>query len=282
MALDETVVDGTVSRSQGGAVYYGCFAAKAAGARAAIWTMLSNGDRVLLNSLKTAGIHVCADWCERTAGIRNSYDTSDPDHRVCEPLQLPAPFDLRRFPKLRARIIHFAPLVKGEIPSELIRRASEHALVGLDAQGFVRCAEEGLLVFHDWENKDDDLRLVNYLKCDTLEAEVLTGLSDPERAAVKLAGMGPSEVMVTHENGVVLFCQKRLYRARFTHRKLTGRTGRGDTCMASYLARRLTEGPGESLSFAAALTSMKLENPGPFSGSEQDVRDRMKKDAGIE
>ena len=57
---------------------------------------------------------------------------------------------------------------------------------------------------------------------------------------------------------------------------LSGRTGRGDTCMASYLARRLREGPEESLRFAAALTSMKLEQAGPFSGTEQDVQERMK------
>lgn len=281
MALDEAVVDGTATRLQGGAVYYGGFAARAAGAHTGIWTMLASGDRELLKPLKRAGIHVSADWCDRTAGIRNTYKTSDPDHRICEPLQLPAPFDPHRFPALGARIVHFAPLVKGEIPVELLRHASREASVGVDAQGFVRCAEDGMLVFRDWETKHEDLGMVRYLKCDALEAEVLTGLSDPEQAAFKLAGLGPREVVVTHESGVVLCCQNRLYQARFTHRKLTGRTGRGDTCMASYLARRLTKGPEESLRFAAALTSMKLEHEGPFSGTRQDVLDRMNDDAGI-
>ena len=276
MALDEAVVDGATTRLQGGAVYYGGFAAQAAGAKTAIWTMLAKRDRVLLNSLKKAGIHVSADWSEKTAGIRNTYTTSDPDHRSCVPLQLPATFDPQGFPEIQARIVHFAPLVKGEVQLELVHEASRRSAVGLDAQGFVRCSQDGKLVFHDWEAKHEGLRLAAYLKCDAVEAEVLTGVSDPERAARELAGLGPREVLITHENGVVLFCDGRLFLARFTHKNLTGRTGRGDTCMASYLARRLKEGPEESLRFAAALTSLKLEQAGPFSGTEQDVLQRMK------
>jgi sugar/nucleoside kinase (ribokinase family) len=275
MALDEAVVDGVSSRQQGGAVYFGGFAARAAGAHTGIWTRLAKGDRVLLNSLKEAGIQVSVDWCEKTAGIRNTYSTSDPDHRTCVPLELPAAFDPHRLPEVPARIIHLAPLVKGEVSLELVRRVSKRAAVGLDAQGFVRCEENSKLVFRDWEAKHEGLRLAEYFKCDAVEAEVLTGLSDPEQAARALADLGPREVVVTHENGVVLCCQDRLYRARFTHRNLTGRTGRGDTCMASYLARRLREGPEESLRFAAALTSLKLEQLGPFSGTEQDVFGRM-------
>jgi len=273
--MDEAVVDGSTSRIQGGAAYYGAFAARAAGAPTAIWTRLAKGDRVLLNPLKEAGIHVSVDWSEKTAGIRNTYSTADPDHRTCVPLELPAPFDPQRMPGLSARIIHLAPLVKGEVPLELVRQVSRRAAVGLDAQGFVRCSEGEMLVFRDWADKHEGLQLVTYLKCDAVEAEVLTGRSDPERAAEELAGLGVQEVVVTHENGAILCCDNRLFRARFTHRNLTGRTGRGDTCMASYLARRLKEGPEGSLRFAAALTSLKLEHPGPFSGAEQDVLQRM-------
>jgi sugar/nucleoside kinase (ribokinase family) len=225
--------------------------------------------------LKEADIHVWVDWSERTAGIRNTDSGTDPDHRTCVPLELPAPFDPQRLPDVPAQIIHLAPLVKGEMSLELVRQASRQAAVGLDAQGFVRCDVDSALVFRDWEAKQEGLRLAKYFKCDAVEAEVLTGLSNPEQAARTLAGLGPEEVLVTHESGVILCCQESLYRARFTHRNLTGRTGRGDTCMASYLARRLREGPEESLRFAAALTSLKLEQSGPFTGTEQDVLQRV-------
>jgi sugar/nucleoside kinase (ribokinase family) len=56
---------------------------------------------------------------------------------------------------------------------------------------------------------------------------------------------------------------------------VVGRTGRGDTTFAGYLARRLDEGPAEALRFAAALVSIKIETPGPFQGTLSDVLSRM-------
>jgi hypothetical protein len=39
---------------------------------------------------------------------------------------------------------------------------------------------------------------------------------------------------------------------------------------------RLRKGIGESLRYAAALVSLKMETPGPFTGTEQDVYDYMR------
>ena len=55
-------------------------------------------------------------------------------------------------------------------------------------------------------------------------------------------------------------------------RNLTGRTGRGDTTFAGYLAKRLVGGIEEATLYAAALVSLKMETPGPFMGTEDDVR----------
>jgi sugar/nucleoside kinase (ribokinase family) len=62
-----------------------------------------------------------------------------------------------------------------------------------------------------------------------------------------------------------------------TPSKINGRTGRGDTLFGSYLARR-TQGdePFQALQFAAALVSLKLESPGPFRGTMEDVWMKMK------
>jgi sugar/nucleoside kinase (ribokinase family) len=51
--------------------------------------------------------------------------------------------------------------------------------------------------------------------------------------------------------------------------------GRGDTVMGSYLARRLDHSIEDSLRFAVALTSIKLESWGPFNSSVDDVIARM-------
>jgi sugar/nucleoside kinase (ribokinase family) len=40
------------------------------------------------------------------------------------------------------------------------------------------------------------------------------------------------------------------------------------------MARRLDDGPAEALRFAAALVSIKMETPGPFQGTLDDVLSR--------
>ncbi|MBQ1581972.1 MAG: hypothetical protein II107_05830, partial [Prevotella sp.] len=54
-------------------------------------------------------------------------------------------------------------------------------------------------------------------------------------------------------------------------RNLSGRTGRGDTTFAGYLCERLDHDIPTALEFAAALVSLKMETPGPFKGTRQDV-----------
>ncbi len=54
------------------------------------------------------------------------------------------------------------------------------------------------------------------------------------------------------------------HEAGFFPRELIGRSGRGDTCLASYVAKRLSASPSEAIIWAAALTSLKMEAEGPF------------------
>ena len=118
--------------------------------------------------------------------------------------------------------------------------------------------------------------MVTYLKADSLESEVATGTPDREKAAKILYRLGAREVMITHSSEVILYNGKRMFRAPFNPSNLSGRTGRGDTCFISYMSWRLTHGIEESLKFAAALTSIKMEEPGPFMGTVEDVFARMK------
>jgi sugar/nucleoside kinase (ribokinase family) len=52
---------------------------------------------------------------------------------------------------------------------------------------------------------------------------------------------------------------------------LDGRSGRGDTCVGTYMAMRLTKPPLESGVWAAAVTSLKMENLGPFNRPLEEV-----------
>ena len=103
------------------------------------------------------------------------------------------------------------------------------------------------------------------MKADIIEAESLTGEKDIYKAAKLLNEMGPKEVVITHRNGIVVFAEGNYYEAIFSPKELLGRSGRGDTCIASYVASRLTNEPKDAIIWSAAVTSLKLEAEGPFN-----------------
>jgi sugar/nucleoside kinase (ribokinase family) len=102
------------------------------------------------------------------------------------------------------------------------------------------------------------------LKTDAVEAELLTGKSDIKVAALMMADMGPSEIVLTHRHGLLVYADGQFHEAGFFPQKLVGRSGRGDTSVAAYVAKRLTTSPAEATIWAAAVVSLKLEAEGPF------------------
>ncbi|MFP4012439.1 MAG: carbohydrate kinase family protein, partial [Spirochaetaceae bacterium] len=200
---------------------------------------------------------------------------ADHERRTVTLLQAADPFTIDDIPAEEARIIHFAGLFAGDLPEELVERLAPRGEIALDAQGVVRKNEAGDLVSGDWKRKERFLPSITYFKTDAAEAEALTGLSDREKAAGRLVEMGAREVMLTYHSEVLLAAPGELHRAPLTPRNLSGRTGRGDTCFAAYLARRLSHDREESLRYAAALVSIKLETPGVFRGTPEDVIARI-------
>ena len=109
------------------------------------------------------------------------------------------------------------------------------------------------------------------LKTDAVEAKLLTGESDRYAAAKRLAEYGPREVLLTHNGSILVYHDGVYDQAPLAPRELAGRSGRGDTCTAAYLSRRLTAPPAEAVRWAAAVTSLKLEKEGPFDRDLADV-----------
>lgn len=117
--------------------------------------------------------------------------------------------------------------------------------------------------------------MVDFVKLDAMEGQALTGADVlPEQAEI-LEGWGSSETVITTSEGAQARSKGKTTFVKFTNRSTRGRMGRGDTFMGSYLARRLDHSVEDSLRFAAALTSIKLESTVPFRGSLDDVLERM-------
>ena len=132
------------------------------------------------------------------------------------------------------------------------------------------------MAFHDWAEKKELLPLMDYFKTDAAEAEVLTGLTDRVEAAKMLHDWGAKEVVITHNTEVLAYDGNKVYTCPIKARNLSGRTGRGDTTFAGYIAERQRDSVEEALNFCTALVSLKMETPGPFKGTREDVLAYMK------
>lgn len=270
-AKDILVVDGHAENAPGGAVYYGGVALQRMGVQTAIVTRLHPDDFSLFEELEHAGVQIFSAPAPETTGIKNIYNSADMERRICKPMGFAGPFRQKDIPDLIAQIYSVTPIIAGEVDLSLLKILAVRGPVALDVQGFVRVRENGNLVFRQWDDMKEGLSLITYLKVDRAEAELLTGETDLRLAARQLADYGPREVIVTQSSGVTVFANDTIYEAPFIPRSLDGRTGRGDTCFATYLGKRLSIPPEEACRFAAAATTLKQEQPGPWNGNLAEV-----------
>jgi sugar/nucleoside kinase (ribokinase family) len=162
--------------------------------------------------------------------------------------------------------------LRGEIGPDVIPSLKRKGiLVAADMQGYVRVLRSQTLVYEPWPEMPEVLADLDILKSDAVEAEFLTGEKDIYRAAQIFASMGPKEIVLTHKDGLLIYANGRCYEAGFYPQQLNGRSGRGDTCLGSYVSMRLSKSPEEASIWAAAVTSLKMENLGPFNRTLQEV-----------
>jgi sugar/nucleoside kinase (ribokinase family) len=273
-ARDKIIVDGREEVSSGGGVYYGSIVLRRLGLGVAVATRLRPDDYPGLEELRRDGVEVLASPAGQTSGIANYYDSRDMERRTTHPLGFAGAFQEADLPDLQARVYAVVPIIAGEVDLALLKSLAGRGPVALDVQGFVRVREGDDLLFRPWPEMEEGLSQVTYLKVDRAEAELLTGETDLEEAARRLAGWGPEEVVITQSSGVTVWADGEIARAPFTPRSLAGRTGRGDTCFAAYLGKRLSDPPGspqEAARWAGAITTLKQEKPGPWYGSVDEV-----------
>ncbi|NIO08441.1 MAG: hypothetical protein GTO40_10710 [Deltaproteobacteria bacterium] len=128
----------------------------------------------------------------------------------------------------------------------------------------MRIDRGGTLVYAEWPEMEAVLGSVQVLKTDAVEGELVTGSADIRAAAKRLHELGPREIVLTHRDGVLVYDGDQFHGAGFFPKKIVGRSGRGDTCIAAYMASRLNASPPEATIWAAAVTSLKMEAEGPF------------------
>jgi len=279
ISIDENIYQGEVVKEIGGAVFYSSCASYAIGHRIGILTKLSRRDRKYLEAFNIPKEDITALDSRNTTSIRNIYHSADRERRTCTALSVADPFTIDDIPdNIDSQIYHFAGLISGEFDSEMIKFIHNKGKVALDVQGFLRTVGENKeMLFKDWEKKKKYLPFIDYLKADTAEAEIMTGTKDRKIAAEILFNWGAREVMITYNKEVLIYNGKKHYTCPLKPRNLSGRTGRGDTCFSAYITERLNRDIEDALLFASALVSLKMERPGPFKGTRDDVKNYIKK-----
>jgi len=169
--------------------------------------------------------------------------------------------------------------LREEVPVEVVEYLHKQpGWLVADAQGFVRIrGEKSRLINAEWTEKRQVLAMLDILKADIVEAESLTGESELKKAAQILEDWGPKEIVLTHRSGILVYAEGKYYEAEFYPEKLIGRSGRGDTCIASYAAKRLSAPPEEAIIWSAAVTSLKMESDSPFLRTVEDIEELIQR-----
>lgn len=268
---------GNERKEVGGAVVASGFAAARSGNATALFTKLNPADADVEARFAGSGADLYWSPSKATCSIRNQYFTADKEKRACTSMGVCDPFRFEELPQIDTAIYHFAGLVYGDFDGALFAEASRHGKVAVDVQCLLRHVEpDKTMAFHDWAEKKQYLPYIDYLKTDAAEAEILTGLSDRAEAARLLYSWGAKEVLITHNTEVLAYDGKQIYTCPIKARNLSGRTGRGDTTFAGYITERQRAGIEEALLYCTALVSLKMETPGPFQGTRQDVLDYIR------
>ena len=275
----DTIVSAAGTRVvDGGAFNYGAHVAARMGLQVAAITRLAQEDWRVVDRLAALGVDVLAEVTPASTCLQLEYPSSNPDERVIYVASSAGSFVPAQVSAVQAQAFVLGPSFRGEVGLDLIEAlAVKGARIAADVQGWVRVVRDGKLAFEEWPEAGLFLSRVGILKADAVEAERLTGEAELHRAARLLAELGPAEIVLTHRDGLLVLAGGRFYEAGFYPTALVGRSGRGDSCLAAYVSKRLAAPPEQATIWAAALTSLKMEAEGPFGREIGDVEELIRK-----
>lgn len=236
-------------------------------------TSLAPSEYSSVDELTGKGLNVEIIPSKKTVYFENSYGINQ-NNRTQRVLAKAAPFTVEKIQHIEAKIFHLGSLLSDDFSLDVIKYLSKKGILSVDAQGYLREVRGENVYPIDWCEKKEALKYVHILKVNEHEAKVLTGLDDYQAAARQLAEWGVKEVLLTlGSEGSIIYAENSFYYIpAYPPKEVVDATGCGDTYMLGYLYMR-NKGVSyeEAGCFAAALSTVKLEKSGPFSGTEEDA-----------
>jgi sugar/nucleoside kinase (ribokinase family) len=249
----------------GGAVNYAAHAAAQLGSKVAVVTRLAREDDRVVEKFTQSGIDCFATYTPCSTLMKLEYPTNNPDIRHLSVAALAGSITAADVENIDTKAAVIGSSLRGEVGLDVIRALKNKGVfVAADMQGFVRVLRGVELKYEPWDEMQSTLACVDVVKSDAVEAEFLTGETDIFQAAKFYAALGPREIVLTHKNGLLIYAGGGFHEMNFYPERLDGRSGRGDTCVGTYVAKRLSLDPREAGIWAAAVTSLKMEDLGPF------------------
>jgi len=279
MCIDEVhPYQGEIRVAPGSAVLCGALASARVGCRTAVIARLHQADERLLQPLREAGVECVLVPAPETSRMEVIHPNSDVDEREMRLKQNAGFFVPQEIPPIAGCFVHLAGISDREFSLPFMEAMKNRGVsLSADLQNIVRQVDPQTRVvsFRDSPDKRRIVALMDRIKLDVVEAKLLTGEDNLESAARQVASWGCPEVVITRADGVLAWVRGEVFFERFNNRNVSGRTGRGDTTFAGYMAWRLEHPAPDALKFAAALVSIKMETPGPFAGTLADVLARL-------
>ena len=236
-------------------------------------TSLDPSEYSSVDELTGKGLNVEIIPSKKTFYFENSYGINQ-NNRTQRVLAKADPFTVEKIQHIEAKIFHLGSLLSDDFSLDVIKYLSKKGILSVDAQGYLREVRGENVYPIDWCEKKEALKYVHILKVNEHEAKVLTGLDDYQAAARQLAEWGVKEVLLTlGSEGSIIYAENSFYYIpAYPPKEVVDATGCGDTYMLGYLYMR-NKGVSyeEAGCFAAALSTVKLEKSGPFSGTEEDA-----------
>ncbi len=273
ITLDKVVTPTSTVHMPGGTAFYFSSAIHQLGCPYTLLTAVAETELPYVHALTEQGIHVTTIPSQHTVYFENSYSDNQ-DHRTQRVLQTAVPFSVEDVEDLEATIFHLGPLLNKDIPVEVIQHLSTKGLISVDAQGYLRTVRYQKVYYSDWLEKKQALPYIHILKANEFELEGLTGTSNIRDGIKMLADQGVQELVITlGSKGSILFKDGLFYSVpAYTPQQTVDATGCGDTYMAGYLFKKMLGADLYSSGcFAAAMSTLKIENHGPFSGRFSDI-----------
>ena len=243
-------------------------------------TKLGETEMKSVDDMRDAGIDVLTYPSRHTVYFENKYGENQND-RTQRVLERADPFTVDEMQSVDAGVYHLGSLLSDDFSIEVVKYLSTKGRISIDAQGYLREVRGEKVYPIDWAEKREILAHTDIIKVNEHEMEVITGLTDPREAALRLAEWGVKEVCVTlGSEGSIILAGGRFYDIpAYEPREIVDATGCGDTYSAGYLWCR-AQGMSfeESGRFAAAMCTLKLEHSGPFDRSADDVRQVLESD----